>query len=89
MKDKLTPIEMAKLQELADCALTASTKKEADKYIDQMQFLVNDVMGYSANVLAEMISAIKNTVGAVADKESKEAIARQLIIKADIQCVNR
>lgn len=88
MKDKLTPIEMAKLQELADCALTASTKKEADKYIAQIQFLVNDVMGYSANVLAEMISAIKNASGAVADKESKVEFAKQLIIKADIKCVN-
>lgn len=87
MKYYLTQEEMEKLEKLADYALSARSKQDAKRYIQQMRFAINDVWGATKNILNEMIAAIDNATGMVSDKETKVSTANQLIIKAQLFCV--
>ena len=89
MKYYLTQEEMHKMEKLADCALSAHNKQDAKKYIQQMRFAINDVCGASKNILNEMIAAVDNAAGMVSDKASKASTAKQLIIKAQMFCVEK
>ena len=80
---------MNKIEKLAECALSASNKEEAKKYIQQMRFATDDVWGASKNIWSEMIAVIDNAAGRVSDKARKESIANQLIIKAQMSCVEK
>lgn len=87
MKYYLTKEEMDKIEELADYALSAHNKQDAKKYVQQIRLAVNDVWGASNNILNEMVAAIDNATGMVSDKEIKVSTAKQLIIKAEMFCV--
>lgn len=87
MKYYLTKEEMDRLENLAEMALSANNKKEAEKYIQNMNFAIRDVWGPSGNILNEMISAVNNATGRISNKTRNLDIARQLIIKARMFCV--
>lgn len=71
MKEKLTIEEYEKIKQLVDCALDASNKKDAQKYINQMQSYEYNLCGNARNILGELICCVKNASGRVADKERK------------------
>lgn len=87
MKYYLTPEEMEKLEKLAYYALSAYNKQDAKRYVQQMRFVINDVWGASKNMLNEMVAAVSDATGQVADKTHRVSIANQLIIKAKMNCV--
>ena len=89
MKYYLTQEEMEKLEKLADCALSAHNKQDAKRYVQQMRFAINDVWGASKNMLNEMVAAVSDATGQVADKAHRVSVANQLIIKAKMNCVEK
>ena len=89
MKYYLTQEEMEKVEKLANYALSARNKQDANKYIQQMRFAINDVWGSSKNMLNEMVAAVSDATGQVADKAHRVSIANQLIIKAKMNCVEK
>lgn len=89
MRSYLTQEEMNKIERLAECALSADNKKEAQNYIKQMQFAISGILGSSRSILIEMISEVDHASGMVSNKESKVSVARQLIIKAQMFCVEQ
>lgn len=68
MKEKLTAEEYEKIKQLVDCAIDAPNKKEAQKYINQMQSYENDLCGNVRNIMGELISYVKSASGRVKDK---------------------
>lgn len=69
MKQKLTMDEYEKIEHLVDYALGAPNKKEAQKYIDQLQSYENNLYGNARNIMGELISYVKSASGRVKDKE--------------------
>ncbi len=89
MKYYLTKEEMKEIEKLADYALSAQNKQDAKRYVQQMRFAINDIWGSSKNILNEMIAGIDNATGMVSDKATKTSTAKQLIIKAQMFCVEK
>ena len=89
MKYYLTQEEMEKVEKLANYALSARNKQDANKYIQQMRFAINDVWDSSKNMLNEMVAAVSDATGQVSDKAQRVSIANQLIIKAKMNCVEK
>lgn len=89
MRYYLSEEEMNKIELLAEYALCAHNKEDAKKYIQQIYFVISDVLGASKNILNEMIAAVENAAGTVADKINRVTIAKQLILKAKMYCVNK
>lgn len=69
MKQKLTIEEYEEIEHLVDCAIDAPNKKEAQKYINQMQSFENNLCGNAHNIMGELISYVKSASGRVKDKE--------------------
>ena len=89
MKYYLTQEEMEKLENLADYALSSHNKQDAKRYVQQMRFVINDVWGASKNMLNEMVAAVSDATGQVADKARRVSIANEWIIKAKMNCVEK
>lgn len=69
MKEKLTQQEYQKIIELVDNAIYAPNKKEAQKYITQIQSYRYNLCGNADNILSELISYTKSASGRVTDKQ--------------------
>lgn len=69
MKQKLTIEEYGKIEHLVDCAIEAPNKKEAQKYINQMQSYENNLSGNARNIMGELICYVKSASGRVKDKD--------------------
>ena len=69
MKEKLIQQEYQTIKQLVDCAIDAPNKKEAQKYIIQMQSYENNLYGNASNIMGELISYVKSASGRVKDKE--------------------
>lgn len=69
MKEKLTVEEYGKIKQLVDCAIDAPNKKEAQRYINQIQSYEYDLCGNVSNIMGELISYVKSASGRVKDKE--------------------
>ncbi len=89
MSDKLTIEEFAKIEDLAEAALCAPNQPSAKKYIQQLNFAISSVWGSKRNMLTEMANAVANASGRVSDKEWKVRNARDLLIKAQMYCVEK
>ena len=79
--------EARKIEELVACAITASTKSEAKKYADKLNYIGTDVMGYSRNVYLELVASVCSASGAVREKERLVDIVQQLLCKFQMNCV--
>lgn len=71
MKDKLTLEEYEEINQLVDCALDAPNKKEAQKYINELQTYRYFLEGRASNILSELIGYVQDASGRVADKECR------------------
>lgn len=69
MKEKLSINEYEEIKQLVDCALDAPNKKEAQKYINQIQSYGYSLNGNAFNILSELISYVESASGRVRDKE--------------------
>lgn len=69
MKEKLTQQEFQKIKQLVDNAIYAPNKKEAQKYITQIQSYRYNLCGNADNILSELISYTKSASGRVTDKQ--------------------
>lgn len=69
MKEKLTQQEYQEIKELVDNAIYAPNKKEAQKYITQMQSYRYNLCGNANNILGELISYTQSASGRVTDKQ--------------------
>ena len=85
---KLKDFDADRIRNLID-ALSAHNKQDAKRYVQQMRFVINDVWGASKNMLNEMVAAVSDATGQVADKTHRVSIANQLIIKAKMNCVEK
>lgn len=69
MKEKLTQQEYQEIKQLVDNAIYALNKKEAQKYITQMQSYRDNLCGNADNILSELISYAECASGRVTDKQ--------------------
>lgn len=69
MKEKLTLQEYQEIKQLVDNALYAPNKKEAQKYITQIQSYRYNLCGNADNILSELISYAESASGQVKDKQ--------------------
>lgn len=71
MKEKLTAQEYEEIKQLVDSAIYASNKKEAQRYINQMNSYRYNLCGNADNILGELIGYVQNASGRVSDKERR------------------
>lgn len=71
MNGKLTTEEYKEVERLVNCALDASNKKEAQKYIDKIQSYGSNLYGSAGNIFGELISYVKDASGRVSDKGNR------------------
>ena len=76
MKEKLTAEEYTAIEQLVESALYAPNKKEAQKYINQIQSYGYGLCGNASNILGELVGYVENASGRVADKERKVYFAK-------------
>lgn len=69
MKEKLSIEECQEIKQLVDNAIYAPNKKEAQKYITQMQSYRYNLCGNAYNILGELISYAESASGRVIDKQ--------------------
>ena len=69
MNEKLTLQEYQEIKQLVDSAIYAPNKKEARKYIIQIQSYRYNLCGNAYNILGELISYVESASGRVADKQ--------------------
>lgn len=81
MKEKLTIQEYKEIEQLIDCALDASNKKEAQKYIDELQSYRYFFNGRANNILSELIGYVQDASGRVTEKECRiDSVTSKLCI---------
>ena len=68
----MTQSEYDEIEGLVNQALSASNKKDAQKYISILEALKRSLEGSARNVMSELCASVKNVSGRVADKEDKE-----------------
>lgn len=71
MKEKLTVQEYEEIKQLVDSAIYASNKKEAQRYINQMNSYRYNLCGNADNILGELIGYVQNASDRVPDKERR------------------
>lgn len=87
MRSKYTIKESERIEALVECALSAQTKADAKKYIDQLDCIAFDVTGYSRGVLSEVKSMTLAAAGRVRDKERLVESAQWYLNKFLMHCV--
>ena len=73
--------------ELCNAAITASSKKEAQKFIDRLNFIhcCGGYTGYTNILLSELVAGVKSAAGRVADKERQCSFVQQDLYKLESQ----
>lgn len=71
MKDILTLEEFKEIEQLVDYALDAPNKKEAQKYIKELQLYRYSLDGRANNIFGELIGYVQDASGRVTDKERR------------------
>ena len=87
MRDKYTLEEYQRIETLAEQAISAPNKAQAQRYSNQLLYIGRDVSNYSRQVFSELYSAVVSASGAVRDKEHYVADARYLLTKFKMHCV--
>ena len=83
----ITDEQMKEIEDRAENAMFVSCKEQTKTDIDRIRFIIGDVWGSNRIILCEMVNAVSNASGSVADKETKVRIAREQLIKARMFCV--
>ena len=83
MKEKLTLEEYEQIEQLVDYAINVSNKKEAQKYIKQMQSYEYGLCGSVSYILCELICYVKDASGRVSDKERRVYSVRSKIYELE------
>ena len=87
MKNKFTKKEFTEIENLVECALSASSKDNARKYINKLRFLASKIdFGYNKNVYLEMVNCVDNASGRYHNE--LESNAMQMVNKVAIFCVD-
>ena len=89
MREKFTPEEFEKIEHLFYFAIGAKNKSEAQEYIRKLDHYNSLISGYSLSVYSEFISATKEASGQVSDKSRKIEIAKQLLYKVEMECIEK
>lgn len=73
--------------ELCNAAITVSSKKEAQKFIDRLNFIhcCGGYTGYTNILLSELVAGVKSASGRVADKERLCSFVQQGLYKLESQ----
>ena len=87
MRNKYSVQEYEKIHILVERSISAGTKAEAKQYFEQLAFLESDVTGYSRIVFSELQAAAMAASGAVRDKDRLTNIARECLLKFQMNCV--
>lgn len=83
MKQTLTQEEYDRINQLVEYALTSQNKKEAQKYINELQSIGCMLHGNARNIFGQMLSYVKNASGMVSDKESKMYFVKMELYKLE------
>ena len=73
MEYTITQTEYDKIEHLAHCAVSCTSKKDAKYYIDRLEFIAR-AGGYAGsvkNIIGELCSSVSNAAGSVADKSRR------------------
>ena len=73
MEYTITQADYDKIEQLARCAVSATSKKDAKYYIDRLEFIARSggYAGSARNIIDELCSSVNNAAGSVADKSRK------------------
>ncbi len=87
MKMKLSKEEYREVEELVNCAVTASTKAMAEPYIRQLEFIANcgGYGGYAFNALHDLVNSVNRAAGRHSDKERLVYFAKMDLCKLPIE----
>lgn len=87
MTMKLTQEEFDKIERLVDYALGVRSKRDAESYINQLQFMhrTGGYGGYANIVFGELVAQVQSAAGQVRDKERLCGFARTSLYKLNGQ----
>lgn len=71
MKEYFTKEEYEKIEQLTHDALNAINKKEAQRYINQLQFCGYSLSGRANNIFNELVCYVIDASGRVDNKEKR------------------
>lgn len=83
MKYQITEEDYQNIVSLADCAVSASSKRDAKPFIDQLDFIANSggYAGSAGNILSELCGYVKSASGNVSDKERYADFVKTALFK--------
>lgn len=87
MREYFDQTEFEEIKKLFEAAISAPNKAEAQKSITQLEYMGDDVTGYSHNVFCELIAYIKGASGKIRDKEWNVNNATSQLWKFKMHCV--
>ncbi len=67
----LTREQYEKISRLVECAISAPNKKEAKRYVDQLNYVAVGLMGSANTVFSQLKSATAAATGRIAEKERR------------------
>lgn len=73
MEYKITQADYDKIEHLARCAVSTTSKKDAKYYIDRLEFIARSggYVGSARNIIDELCSSVSSAAGSVADKSRR------------------
>lgn len=73
MEYTITQAEYEKIEHLARCAVSCTSKQDAKYYIDRLEFIARTGghAGSVKNIIGELCSSVSNAAGSVADKSRR------------------
>ena len=91
MSRKLTPKEFDEIKNLVECAITAYTKKDAEKYVTRLRFLSNtltyDIAPNIRNMFSELVCGATSAAGQVREKDHWVSVATSQLYKLEMSGV--
>lgn len=89
MKEYFTSEEFGKIEQLTNYALNAINKKEAQRHINDLQFLGYGLSGRTNNIFNELVCYIKDASGRVKDKERHVASVKSKLYELEVYGVKK
>lgn len=76
IRKKITQEEYQRIEHLAECALSAKNKAEANEYIQRLDYLCSGLVGAASIILSDLKGSLSNAAGRVPDKETRSYFVR-------------
>ncbi len=86
---KFTKEEFENIKKLVNAAIYASNKKEANIYINKLNFYGYDIIGNARSIFSVLVSWVINASGRVRDKERKISFVQQELYKLEMYGVEK